>query len=263
MSSSETSSTRISGLLVVSQPSPTVVNKVAFIPWHEWWGPAVVYLAAFVLCFNAGFMNGASMAGMYKYGSITSVTGTVAHLGVEFQHGDLDKAKHYGLLLFSFFTGSSICGLYIPNKHVQIGKQRYGYALFNTSLFIVLATYFNNEDFSKCLIAAACGLQNGMASQYSSNVMRTTHVTGTITDLGLAIGRLLGARLRNETGDHTVVSWKIQFLSLELVGFFLGSLTGARLWDDYGDKVMYVPAVSSATLGLTYSVYRYRIKNST
>jgi uncharacterized membrane protein YoaK (UPF0700 family) len=34
----------------------------------------------------------------------------------------------------------------------------------------------------------ACGLQNAMATGYSGAVIRTTHVTGIVTALGIAVG---------------------------------------------------------------------------
>jgi uncharacterized membrane protein YoaK (UPF0700 family) len=39
--------------------------------------------------------------------------------------------------------------------------------------------------------SAACGLQNAMVSTYSGAIIRTTHITGTVTDLGAMIGQYL------------------------------------------------------------------------
>lgn len=39
--------------------------------------------------------------------------------------------------------------------------------------------------------ALACGLQNALTSKYSGNVIRTTHLTGATTDLGIAFGHIL------------------------------------------------------------------------
>jgi uncharacterized membrane protein YoaK (UPF0700 family) len=44
--------------------------------------------------------------------------------------------------------------------------------------------------------ALSCGLQNGLTSKYSGNVVRTTHLTGTTTDLGIALGHVLRGSVR-------------------------------------------------------------------
>ncbi len=36
--------------------------------------------------------------------------------------------------------------------------------------------------------ACACGLQNGMATRFSGAVVRTTHMSGIVTDIGLLLG---------------------------------------------------------------------------
>jgi Protein of unknown function (DUF1275) len=41
------------------------------------------------------------------------------------------------------------------------------------------------------MLAMACGMQNGMTTRYSGAVVRTTHLTGMFTDMGLLIGHLL------------------------------------------------------------------------
>ena len=48
------------------------------------------------------------------------------------------------------------------------------------------------------LASAACGLQNALVTNYSGATIRTTHVTGIFTDLGL----MIGARLRGRPFDR-------------------------------------------------------------
>ena len=48
------------------------------------------------------------------------------------------------------------------------------------------------------LASAACGLQNALATTYSGAIVRTTHVTGIFTDLGI----MLGAIFRGQTLDY-------------------------------------------------------------
>lgn len=41
-----------------------------------------------------------------------------------------------------------------------------------------------------CLVAAALGLQNAMCTSHFGAIFRTTHVTGTVTDIGSTLGRI-------------------------------------------------------------------------
>lgn len=239
------------------QTAPAVVEAAKFIPWRIWWGEAVVYVAAFLLTFNAGFLNGAGYSGFQKgWGSITSQSGTFTSVALYLQRDDWDKTYGFFGMFCSFIIGSTICGIYIPEDNLQIGKQKYGIALFNSALFIGCATYFENREFSKWLVAMACGLQNGMATQYSGHIIRSTHVTGTVTDIGLLFGRLLGWYLRGVDAEQSVEFWKIRFLLLLVFGFFSGAFTGSALWDQWGQDALWLPTLLSATLGLTYTTYR-------
>jgi uncharacterized membrane protein YoaK (UPF0700 family) len=73
-----------------------------------------------------------------------------------------------------------------------------------------------------CFLAAwACGMQNALATRYRGLVLRTTHITGLLTDLG----QLLGMRLRG----HPIEPWKITTPLLLALAFTLGSMGGALL----------------------------------
>merc|ERR1719401_1610209 len=58
----------------------------------------------------------------------------------------------------------------------------------NACLLVIVVLCWEH-DVAPYLCAAACGLQNGMATSYSGAVIRTTHVTGIATDIGLICGR--------------------------------------------------------------------------
>ena len=54
------------------------------------------------------------------------------------------------------------------------------------------------------LLCAVSGLQNGMSSTFSANLIRSSHLSGTTTDIGLIIGQKL-------RGTHTN-TWKLRVL---------------------------------------------------
>src|SRR5690606_9389894 len=76
--------------------------------------------------------------------------------------------------------------------HLRAGR-RYGVVLIVEGALLAFAVPLLTRvpvAGSACA-AAACGLQNAMATAYSGAVVRTTHVTGIVTDLGLAFSHWL------------------------------------------------------------------------
>ena len=94
-------------------------------------------------------------------------------------------------LVLAFVAGSFTCGLLIDKNQVHFGgKSLYGVALVGNALLLGAAVAVHRPLCSGCLAAAACGLQNAMCTSHFGAVVRTTHVTGTLTDLGSTLGRL-------------------------------------------------------------------------
>jgi uncharacterized membrane protein YoaK (UPF0700 family) len=67
----------------------------------------------------------------------------------------------------------------------------------------------------------ASGFQNAMATHYRGIILRTTHITGLVTDIGSHIGMVLRG--------HRIALWKIAVPSLVVLFFFLGGIFGAWL----------------------------------
>ena len=66
------------------------------------------------------------------------------------------------------------------------------------------------------------GVQNAMISHYKGTIIRTTHLSGVLTDLGLA----LGYRARGLDVDRKRVILHL----LILCGFFLGGLIASLIY---------------------------------
>jgi uncharacterized membrane protein YoaK (UPF0700 family) len=98
------------------------------------------------------------------------------------------------------------------------------------------------------LASAACGLQNAMVSSYSGALVRTTHMTGLVTD----IGTMLGARLRGQPLDRRRVLLYVILLSGFLIGGVVGALAFARL----GARALLLPAVGALALAAAYHAVR-------
>ena len=87
-------------------------------------------------------------------------------------------------------------------------------------------------------MALACDLQNGMCTTFSGAVVRTTHMMGTLTNIGLVMGQ--GA-FNSQSRKHL---WKLKLL-LPLYGaFIIGSATGWFSYKQLYFKAILVPSAS-------------------
>ena len=92
------------------------------------------------------------------------------------------------------------------------------------------------------------GVQNGIVSAYSGAIIRTTHVTGIFTDLGIYLGHLL----RGLPVDRL----RLRVCVLVATSFALGSAAGALLFRAMHERSLLIPAVLTGVCGLGYAVYR-------
>ncbi|RFA25204.1 hypothetical protein CAI21_19735 [Alkalilimnicola ehrlichii] len=148
------------------------------------------------------------------------MSGAVAHLGIDLALVSSDDLLLIASIVAGFFGGALLSGLILRDTLFRM-KRRYA-AMLLVEGGILTATMLlalRGVDFAVPLAAMACGLQNAMASSYRGLTLRTTHVTGVVTDLGA----LLGNRLRG----RQVKGWKFGLLLSILIAFFGGGLAGA------------------------------------
>ena len=108
-----------------------------------------------------------------------------------------ESLKEASFLVFSFLLGAYTCGLLIDKNQVHfLGKAFYGLALVLNSSLLVTAAFIPGRLLPVCLVSAACGLQNAMCTSHFGAIIRTTHVTGTMTDIGSTFGRISMIYLR-------------------------------------------------------------------
>ncbi len=183
-----------------------------------------------------------------QHQAISHLTGTVSLLGMEMGLGNWLAAGHAAAVFSSFFAGCVASGLIVRHKELKKGYH-YGVALMLECGLLVTACYFLRHEAvaGTYLAAMACGLQNGMATTYSGAVIRTTHVTGIVTDLGIALGQLA----RRETVDRR----RMGLYLLLFTAFFLGGVGGAVGFHLLSYNVLLVPAAFTGVAGVGYFFY--------
>lgn len=240
-----------------------------------WW--VLVFGWSLAVC--AGIVNAVSFQAFDLFVSHGTGATTSIGLGIEGvssgRHGWEQPAKALELVL-SFFIGAFACGLLIDKTQVHFGgKALYGAALVGNSALLVLSVVIfelmGDELLSGCLAAAACGLQNAMCTSHFGAVIRTTHVTGTITDMGSTMGRMSMIFLRKrcqqsrlnvlESAEIGVDARKLLVLGPMWASFLSGTIIGAFLFKHLQVYAMLVPATLTLLFGMTYACFRNTMKS--
>jgi uncharacterized membrane protein YoaK (UPF0700 family) len=209
---------------------------------------------AVLLCLNAGFING---AGFLAFAVLTTnITGHAALLAVYVATGRARAARMVGLWLFLFLAGAFSSSIYI-RKFGQERPSAYSFPILVIIGVLLFVLYYGpgfdhslveTEYFAGSLLFVM-GMQNALVSMISGSVVRTTHLTGTVTDLGIDLAEALMQRRSIDAGLRQRI-----YLRLCIIGFFLaGGIGGGLLFTLYGYRAFVVPVL----LLLTALVYDY------
>ena len=188
----------------------------------------------------------------------------------EFTSQSLQEASS---LVFSFLVGAYACGLLIDKNQVHFnGKAFYGLALVLESALLILAAFLPGRLVPVCLVATACGLQNAMCTSHFSAIVRTTHVTGTMTDIGSTMGRISMIYLRKacrcaplnaiERAEIGVDARKLAVLAGLWTFYLIGGLIGIYVENMIpGPRALLLPAFVTGSAGLFYMACRQLLKD--
>ncbi len=186
---------------------------------------------ATVLSFVAGIVN---VTGFLAIGELTTnVTGHFALFINDLAHTDLWKGTTYFLYIFSFFFGSFTSGFLI--ERFQESRKLNVYVLptlIECLMLIAVAVVgrvsgLNYPNLIACMLLFAMGLQNSYVTKISNAVVRTTHLTGLFTDLGIEISQLFFPKRHPNRGAlKATIKLRVYIIAF----FFSGGLVGGFLY---------------------------------
>merc|ERR1719265_2168184 len=164
----------------------------------------IVHVCTALLALLAGCVNAIGV-GLFAT-TIGNVTGLVTNLAIDV----VDNVSEVAVVMqfVSFFLGSLLSGILISIRKVGIGTELYGIVLMLVSA-LIFAGWANaaspTAGLPQCLLAAAMALQNGMLTKHAHAVVRTTHMTGITTDIGVIIGHEIGRWMHELAGRRRMV----------------------------------------------------------
>lgn len=211
--------------------------------------PRWVWIGAGSLACVAGMVNVVGYLG-FEHQAVTHLTGTTTLFGAAIAEGDTHAALQLLGVVVAFMSGAALSGMIIQDSTLRLGR-RYGVTLTIESILLLVAMHlFKQQQVAGALLAAmACGLQNAMATTFSGAVVRTTHLSGMFTDLGIGLGHFLrGMALPKR---------RLALSALIIGGFFTGSVIGAWLFHHLEYDALIVPAALTGLVGLSHAGLRH------
>ncbi|MDO8954979.1 MAG: YoaK family protein [Gammaproteobacteria bacterium] len=210
-----------------------------------------IFIGAMLLTVNAGYINAVVLLGIYHH-AVSYMTGNLANIGLAIQTHHPFGVVAPLLIVLSFVSGAMISGIIITTSQFSI-NQHYAKALLVLALILAASTLLMKVQdsivlgLSECLAAMACGLQNAMTTTFSGAIIRTTHMTGVLTDLGIQLGRLL-------KGEHAE-TWKITFFSSLALSFILGSVLGLIVFSYVNTQAMWISSIACLVFSLSFNLW--------
>lgn len=216
--------------------------------------PRWVEVGGFFLAFIAGSINAIALLG-FNHQGVSHLTGSSTLLGVQWAGGNVSEVLHLLLILASFVIGAGVSGFAIGNEPLKLGRH-YSVALLTESVLLLLAMYYLNEssNLGQYLASGACGLQNAMTSTFSGAAVRTTHVTGLFTDIGITVGLWF----RGQRADKR----RLVLYGTLISGFILGGVFGAQCYERFGFYSIIAPAAIAASMAMAYLIYSQKTRAS-
>lgn len=225
---------------------------------------------AISLSWIGGFTN---VVALLSCGAVVShVSGTVTSFGHSLASGESSQLLFFGFLIAAFWLGAVASAIMTEGARRRGMRSKYvvpliveAFLLFTVSISLDYHGHVDARDgwmyWTTGALSFAMGLQNATITRISGAIVRTTHLTGVITDLGLEgvqfllwyRDRLLGRRW-SRAGRILKISQRhptferIVLLAGITTSFLLGAVAGTWGWFAFGSLSMLAPVAALASI---------------
>jgi uncharacterized membrane protein YoaK (UPF0700 family) len=212
---------------------------------------------AVTLAGTAGALNAAAF---YSVGFFSAnMTGNVSTLSDHLAIGQWQSALFYFSIVFAFILGAGVSTLLINTGRRRHIHGIYAYSVLTEAVLLALlgcADLWLLEAWRTPVVvlglAFLMGLQNAVVTRISDARVRTTHVSGMATDIGIELGIALDIlRGRDRETDASHNRSKLRLHLYTIAAFLLGGVLGVVAYQAIGGWLFIVAAGLLFVIALT------------
>jgi len=210
------------------------------------------------LAFVAGAINAGGFLAVQRYTS--HVTGMVSAVADHLALGHLGLVVDGGIAVVSFMLGAMCCAILVNFARRKAMASEYALPLLLESGLILCFGLLGGRltsyeglllPFTVVLLCFIMGLQNAVVTKLSGSVIRTTHMTGIVTDLGIELGKLVYWNADQAAAHHVRADRdRMKVLGGLFLAFLLGGISGAFGFKEFGYGFTVPIAVLLAAISL-------------
>src|SRR5690606_4064270 len=199
---------------------------------------------ASLLSFVAGMVNIVGFLAIHQL--TTNVTGHFAFFVEEVYSLNTWRGLVYFLFVFFFFLGSFTSGVLIEFMNRKNERYIFIIPVILEALVLLFTGIFGEFILEKSItyiaysLLFAMGLQNALVTMISNSVVRTTHLTGLFTDLGIEIAQLFFFKTFSQ---KLKLYASIKLRATIILFFFLGGTLSSFAYSYFGLKLLILSAL--------------------
>jgi len=211
--------------------------------------------------FSAGMVNVASVLIFFAFTS--NVTGHYAILAAEIVKGNLYQIAVVFAWIFLFFLGSFVSNLIVINFNKKNAYFAHAMPIVLEILCLlavgVYGQFFYAETLTETeillsLMLFAMGLQNGLTASISNFTVKTTHLTGTTTDLGILFSMFTQKKYR----ENKELVGKAKVLLFIALSYIVGAVFAGYSYIHLGFMMFYLICIFLVVI-IIYDFYKLKV----
>ncbi len=213
--------------------------------------------------FTAGTINIASLLIFLNFTS--NVTGHYAILSAEISKGNWKQAGVVAGWLFLFFFGGFLSNFIVINFNKKNKYLAHALPIILQIICLLFVGYYGQFHYQKtlpeteylvALMLFATGLQNGLTASISNFSVKTTHLTGTTTDLGI----LFSMFTQNKYRKKPELIGRAKLLGSIMLAYIAGAVFSGLTYYHLEFRVFYVICLCLIVV-IGYDFYKIHVRH--
>jgi uncharacterized membrane protein YoaK (UPF0700 family) len=203
---------------------------------------------AAILAFTAGVVDVSGFLSLHEFTS--HMSGIVSAMAIDLPAQGVRMLLRPAIVLFSFLAGAIVCALLVNWSRRRDREGLYALPLLLEAALLACATLpaAHHPLLPLVLLSFSMGLQNAIITKISHAEIRTTHITGMVTDIGIECGKALYWNRATHRSPVRSERSRLLLLCLLVALFFGGGALGAFAYPRIGFLLLLPLALLLAVL---------------